>query len=66
MGTAVNYKFEDCECLGASGQNIKIPSGIWPVAELDIVSVYINREVLDLNNSAFQNLKLERKAALVS
>jgi|APEBP8051073058_1049385.scaffolds.fasta_scaffold06331_3 hypothetical protein len=66
MGTAVNCKFEGCECLGTNGQNINIPAGIWPVAELDIVSVYINGRVLELNNSAFQGLKLERKAVPIA
>ena len=65
MGTAVNYKFEERDCLGGTGHNVHIPEGIWFVAELDIVSVYINGQVLELKNSAFQNLKLVRKAVPV-
>lgn len=65
MGTAKNYKFQECECTGASGNSVKIPAGIWPVAELDTVSVMVNGSVLTLNNSAFQQLKLEHKAVAV-
>lgn len=62
MGTAVRFKFEECECLGVAGQLVQIPAGIWHVAELSTVSVFANGRTLDLNNSAFQALKLNRKA----
>jgi hypothetical protein len=65
MGTAVNYKFEECDCLGSSGNIVHIPAGIWPVAELDVVSVQVRGSVLDLNNSAFQSLKVQGKAVHV-
>ena len=64
MGTAVNYNFEACECLDVNGVMIGIPPGIWPVAEVSAVSVYINGRVLQLNNSSFQDLKIQRKAVL--
>ena len=65
MGTGVNFNFVECECLSIADQMVQIPTGIWPVAELSTVSVFVNGRTLELNNSAFQSLKLERKAVPV-
>lgn len=65
MVAGKNYHFEACECLGVAGNIVQIPAGIWPVAELSTVSVLINGSRLDLDSSAFQQLKLEFKASPV-
>lgn len=62
MATARQFKFVECICPGTEGNTVDIPAGIWPVAERDIVTVYVGAKVLELEKNAFQKLKLERKA----
>lgn len=63
MVTGKQYRFNnDCDCLSTTGQLVRIPAGIWPVAELDDVVVLADGREFNLNGSAFQQLKLERKA----
>jgi hypothetical protein len=62
MGNAKYFDFENCECEGVSGVKIQIPTGRWPVTELDVVSIYVDNKTLEISNVTFQLLKLDRKA----
>ena len=61
MRMALHYRFAACECLGAGGSMVQIPSGIWPVAERDPVFALVGEKVLALNAPAFEQLKLQGK-----
>jgi hypothetical protein len=65
MATGKRFRFKECQCRGVTGTLVEIPAGVWHVAELDTVSVYLDGRVLSLEKSAFQVLKLERKAVLL-
>jgi hypothetical protein len=58
---AVLYRFADCECRNIAGGLDPIPAGIYPVAELDVVSVAVGPNKLDLDKTAFDLLKAEGK-----
>ena len=64
MGLGRKYQFEHCECLGHGRRfNIVIPSGIWPVDESRAsVKVILGFRVREVDKSAFEQLKAERKA----
>jgi hypothetical protein len=63
MAIGRKYQFEHCECLGHSRRfNIVIPSGIWPVDESRAnVRVILGFRVREVDKTAFEQLKLERK-----
>jgi len=65
MKVAVHYRFSACECLGSAGVVLKIPTGIWPVAEREPVSALVDGRVLALDAAAFEQLKLEGKVQLL-
>ncbi len=62
MKVALHYRFSDCECLGSAGVVLRIPTGIWPVAERDSVCALVGGRVLALDPAAFEQLKVEGKA----
>ena len=63
MAMGRKYQFEHCECLGHGRQyKIVIPSGIWPVDESRArVRVILGFRVREVDKSAFEQLKAERK-----
>lgn len=65
MGRTVQYQFDECQCNNVLGRPELIPAGNYPVAEMDVVTVFIGAIVLDLNKSAFNSLKAEGKARLI-
>lgn len=55
----INYKFIDCT-------EMDILDGIYPVAELDMVGIYLpNDSVVQLMKPDFERLKEQRKAVPV-
>jgi hypothetical protein len=57
------YEFDDCACEGPTGRPVKIPRGIWPVGELDTVTIIVDRnKAIVISKAAFAQLKLEQKA----
>lgn len=58
---AVLYRFAECECRNVSGGVDTIPAGIYPVAELDVISVAVGPKQFDLEKTAFNLLKAEGK-----
>ncbi len=66
MRMALHYRFVACECLGAGGHMVDIPSGIWPVAERDAIFALVGAQMLTLNVSAFEQLKRQGKAVPLS
>jgi len=63
---ALQYEFDECECLAANGGKERIPAGIWPVAERDSAFALVGDRVLTLDAPAFQQLKLEGKVRALS
>lgn len=63
MATSRKYQCEHCECLGHSRRfNIVIPSGIWLVDETkSCARIILGFRFRDLDKSAFEQLKLQRK-----
>lgn len=63
MAIGKKYQFEHCECLGRSRRfNLVIPSGIWAVDEATAyVRVILGYRVRELDKTAFEQLKAERK-----
>lgn len=64
MAIGKKYQFEHCECLGRSRRfSLVIPSGIWAVDEATAhVRVILGYRVRELDKTAFEQLKAERKA----
>lgn len=58
---AVLYRFAECECRNVFGGVDAIPAGIYPVAELDVVTVAAGNKRFDLEKNAFNLLKAEGK-----
>lgn len=58
---AVLYRFDDCQCSNVLGRLESIPAGVYPVAELNVITVHIGAAILDLNKSAFDLLKAQGK-----
>jgi hypothetical protein len=63
MAMGRKYQFEHCECLGSTRRfNIVIPSGIFPVDESRArVRIILGFRVREVDKSAFEQLKSERK-----
>jgi hypothetical protein len=62
-----NYLFKDCKCNNSTGRAITIQNGIRPVAELGLISVYVNRNIIhELDVSTFQLFKIRGQATLVN
>lgn len=64
MGMGMKYRFERCECLGPQRRfHFIIPAGIWTVDEDDVcVKIILGYRVKELDKSAFNELKSEKKA----
>ena len=64
MGMGTKYRFETCQCLGPQRQfNFVIPAGTWVVDEDDVsVKIILGYRAKELDKSAFNELKAEKKA----
>lgn len=56
------YEFDECQYTNVRGQPGTLPAGIYPVAELDVVSIAVGTAVIEMSGSAFNLLKVEGKA----
>ncbi len=67
MDIGRKYLFEHCECLGPERKyNLVIPSGIWSVDKSKSpVKVYLGFRIREVDKTAFEQFKSERKAVPV-
>ncbi len=63
---AVRFEFQDCEFLD-NGKTVKIPNGIWNVAELDIVTIWLSNGIeIRLYRTQFNILKAQKMAIKIT
>lgn len=54
------YDFKKCECLNLAGELVTIPAGRYKVDELDVVSIYVGAQTVDLDKAEFKLLRTQK------
>lgn len=62
MVSAVWYEFDECTVQTTSGAQATIPAGVWAVAELNSVTIKVDRREVSTTQAEFSRLKLEKLA----